>query len=73
MTFQDACKKARDQSQNGYVQHVNATLRQVRHQPAMRCLYNSSLNTWEVDQSAWTISDWRDGTTCVSYSNGREL
>ena len=66
MTLEQACKKAQEQSAEGYVQHVNkldpqradARYRGVDVQP-------------EAD---YIVSDWYDGDATVrSYENGREL
>ena len=59
LKYQEACRKAKDLSAiHGCVQHVNAVL--------------------DVDNEGtpcvegFTVSDWSDGTTMKSYSDGEE-
>lgn len=59
MTYEDACKKASEQSADGCVQHVRAHL--VRREDG---------KGFEV--GGYSVSDWLCGDTVTSFYNGRE-
>jgi hypothetical protein len=59
MTYKDACDKARSESENGYVQHVNQ-------------VHDGYVSP--DDPNGYTVSDWYDAdVTVASFENGREL
>lgn len=59
MTYTEAVSRARDSSKDGANQNVCVSLRRGKG------------GEWEVDPEGYTVSDWYDGSTVVSYSNGR--
>jgi hypothetical protein len=62
MTLEEAITKAKDNSRNGYVQHV--------------CKMNPESAKYrgvEAGREDYVVSDWYDGTTVVSFENGRQL
>lgn len=62
MTLEQARNSAIDQSiRHGHaVQHINCTIRKTKN------------NSYEIDQEAFYISDWCDGSTVESYTGERE-
>lgn len=56
--FEAAKAKALIKSEDGCAYHVNAILVVIAGHPMI---------------SGYTISDWYDGTTLATFSNGREL
>ena len=58
MTLNDAKLKACEESKKGYVQHVN------RYWSKNRFPRPASIE--------YTVSDWSDSSTVVSYENGKE-
>lgn len=65
MTFQDACDKAREDSKNGYVQHVC----QLNVLTSDRRYRSPFINPNED----YIVSDWYDSSTIKSFENGKEL
>jgi len=60
VTLDQAKAKAQDNSNDGCTYHVCLTWRKVNGIP-------------EVDVKGYFVSDWYDGTTVFTYSNGREV
>lgn len=61
LTYTEARDKAREQSKEGCVQHVNAVILTTHAQ----------VKGPEI--VGYTVSDWTDGTTVASFYKGREL
>jgi hypothetical protein len=65
MTLEEAITKAREESRNGYVQHV------CKFDPAKA---DARYRGIDVNPNAdYIVSDWYDGSTVVSFENGRRL
>lgn len=62
MTYQDAANQARQQSQDGCVQHVNGHIEMV-----------DDSGLCAIDPDDYYVSDWMDGTTQASYVNGEMI
>lgn len=58
MTLIEATEKAKLESKNGYVQHVNCDI-----------YYNQD----GTITHNYVVSDWYDNSTVISFENGREL
>lgn len=66
MTYKQACKRAEDESKNGYVQHV-----QVRVTPRTNRL--GLIIGHKIDPQGYNVIDWHDNATVRSYEDGRLL
>jgi hypothetical protein len=57
MTLQEASLTAKERSSDGYIHHVNASLRRMG-------------SAYVIDEDGYSVCDWMDGTTVESWVSG---